>query len=76
MNGSTVISNGSAKLKSNENTSEQFQMKVASDDAELSYGKINPGFEDGDVEDGTKFTDIPLDEDISNVHNNNKARRA
>lgn len=51
-------------------------MKLANDDAELSYGKINPGFEDGDVEDGTKFTDIPLDEDISNVHNNNKARRA
>lgn len=76
MNGNgTVISNGAAKLKPGE-TREQFQMKPAHDDSELGYGKVNPGFED--IEDGGKFTDIPLDEDThSNLNapqNGNKTK--
>lgn len=80
MNG-LVISNGSAKMKGgnstpNPETKDQFQMKPQNHDSDLGYGKVNPGFEEGEFEDGNKFTDIPLDEDNQSTlpHNNNRKK--
>lgn len=56
---------------------DQIQMKPTNHDSELGYGKINPGFDDGDAaEDTNNFTDIPLNEENQSVQhtqsNNNK----